>query len=89
MPTRNKLQVGVEMPAIGKPLAVGVVRVAGVGLGVGLGVGVAVGVGLGVGVVVWPGGVDSKAGPSAAATTNVRVKVLRTPLTSRQVIVIL
>ncbi len=54
------------------------------------GVGLADGVGDDVGVAVGVAeGVDSKAGPSAACTIKVRVKVLSIPPVSRQVIVIL
>ena len=67
----------------------------GVGEGVVVSVGASVGVFVGVGVLVEVGvgvdaeGVDSNAGPSAAWTTKVRVKVLKIPLESLQEIAIL
>lgn len=74
--------MGVKLPESATGEMVGLAVAAGVPVTVGVGVGVGVSVGLGVGVGVGVNdadGVDSKAGPSAAWTTKVRVKVLKIP----------
>ena len=82
--------MGVKLPESGTGAAVAVAVDVGVAVTVAVGDGVGEAVGLALGVDVGEAdGVDSKAGPSAAWTIKVLVKVLSMPLASRQVIVIL
>lgn len=82
--------VGVKLPESGTGAAVDVAVASGLAVPVAVGDGVGAAVGLALGVAVGEAdGVDSKAGPSAAWTMKVLVKVLSMPLASRQVIVIL
>lgn len=90
IPMIDSAIVGVKLPDSGIGAAVPVAVVLGVAVpeAVGDGIGEAVGLALGVDVGE-ADGVDSKAGPSAAWTIKVLVKVLSIPLESRQAIVIL
>ena len=82
--------VGVKLPESGTGAAVAVAVALGVAVPVAVGDGIGEAVGLALGVDVGEAdGVDSKAGPSAAWTIKVLVKVLSIPLESRQTIVIL
>ena len=80
--------MGVKLPdsGVAKVVAVGVAVGVGILVAVGEAVGVPVGVAVGVRVAE---GVASKAGPSAASTTKVLVKVLKIPEISVHLIVIL
>lgn len=88
----DRVMVGVKVPDLGiadsvdgrltRGVAEGVAEAVAVGLGLRVGFGVAVGLGV-------ADGVDSKAGPSAAWTIKVRVKVRRMPPASLQEMVIL
>lgn len=94
----NKPIVGVNTPASGSVVGLGVDAIVAAGeavsVAMAVAVAVAVAVGLVVGVVVgvdvWVGvadGVDSKAGPSAAETTKVLVMAFVIPLVSVHFIV--
>jgi hypothetical protein len=92
----ERRSVGVKLPETGVGAAVGEEEIDAVGVALAVDVGVGEEVPLGVAVPVAVGvgvkeaeGVASKAGPSAASTIKVRVRVLNMPLMSRQEMVIL
>ena len=76
--------MGVKVPDSGRGMAVGVAVAEAVAVGLGVAEGEAVGMGVRVAE-----GVDSNAGPSAAATIKLLVNVRRIPAASRQERVIL
>ncbi len=85
IPIIESAKVGVKLPDSGVGGAVGVAEEVEIGVGVALGVADGLAVGEDFGVAE---GVDSKAGPSAAWTIKLLVKVLKIPPASFHVIVI-